>query len=130
MKRLVDLAKLARLDNLIRHEATGSPEELAERLGMSRANVFNIIRLLREDMHAPIEYNPCRPSYVYTYKPVFNLGFERERFETIELENTFGGGVDEKVQEKKNTKKKITVEIDVDIDYILDEDIDFCNLYT
>lgn len=41
MRRLVDLVKIDRLDNLIRRKATGNPEELAERLELSRSSLFD-----------------------------------------------------------------------------------------
>ena len=127
MRRLVDLVKLARLDNLIRHAATGSPEELAERLEMSRSSLFELISFMKEEMRAPIMYNRNRLSYVYEYVPKFYLGFERERLKTAEMTNTYGGGNNDEV-DNYNKKNIIKVEINDD-DFILDNDIDFNNLY-
>ena len=78
MKRLVNLQKVARMDNLIRHASTGSPEQFAKRLGMSRSTLFETIMYLKEEMNAPIIYDSSRPSYVYAYPPKFYLSFERE----------------------------------------------------
>lgn len=91
MKRLVDLVKLDRLDNLIRRQATGSPTELAKRLGLSRSSLFEFIVFLRVEMNAPIHYNKCISSYVYTYPPKFYLGFERDRTNQTELYHIEGG---------------------------------------
>ena len=123
MKRLVDLVKLDRLDQLIRRKATGSPDELARRLEMSRSSTFEMIAFLKDDMKAPIIYVSSRPSYVYEYTPRFFLGFERDRLEGDEMINAHGGA-DEKVK----GKQKIEIEIDDD-EYILDDDIDFNDLY-
>ena len=57
MKRLVDLIKLDRLDALVRRQATGSPEQLSGRLGMSRSSLFELIAFLRDEMQAPIRYS-------------------------------------------------------------------------
>jgi len=76
MKRSVDLIALARLDNLIRHKATGSFEDLAEILEMSRSNLFNLMKFLREEMNAPVVYNKNIVSYIYSYTPKFSLRFE------------------------------------------------------
>jgi hypothetical protein len=129
MSRLVDLVKIDRLDSLIRRKATGTPEELAERLGISRASVFNLIKFLREEMKAPIIYDSGRQSYIYSYPPKFNLSFERECLETTGLDNTFAGKDAVEVEAKTVKKKKIAmVEINFDYDYILDADIDFNDL--
>ena len=48
MKRLIDLVKLDRLDHLIRRASTGTPEELAKRLEMSRSSLFELITYLKE----------------------------------------------------------------------------------
>jgi len=124
MKRLVDLVKLERLDNLIRHAATGRPEKLAERLEISRSNLFELITFLKEEMCAPIIYDRNRPSYVYSYTPKFYLGFERNRLITAEMSNTYNGNENH----KRNNKIKVELEID-DNDFILDNDIDFRDLY-
>ncbi|GHU62227.1 hypothetical protein FACS1894123_02820 [Bacteroidia bacterium] len=69
MKRLVDLVKLDRLDNFIRKQATGTPDKLAEKLKISRSNLFEFISFLRYEMFAPIRYSKEKESYVYTYAP-------------------------------------------------------------
>ena len=141
MKKLVDLVKLDRLDGLIRRAATGSPEELAKRLGMSRSSLFEFIAYLKEEMRAPIIYNAARPSYMYSYTPKFYLGFEMENDENLasrELNETYGGelstnpgnttSIQEVTTEQGRAKRKIEIEIDED-EFILDADIDFSDLY-
>jgi len=125
MRKLVDLLTLDRLDSLIRRAATGSPEELAEKLGISRSWLFELIAFLKEEMYAPIVYNKNRCSYIYSYPPKFYLGFERDRLNTSENLYYHVGG-DEKT--KKNNKIKIEIEVD-DFEEILDDDIDFKDLY-
>ena len=122
MKRLIDLVKLDRLDSLIRRKATGNPTDLAKRLKMSVSSMYDLLRFLKTEMKAPIKYDTDRPSYVYEYTPKFYLGFERD-VGTDDM-NTFGRDLD------ANSKKKIKVEIKIDDDkFILDEDIDFNDLY-
>jgi transcription initiation factor IIE alpha subunit len=70
---------------LIRHKSTGSPDELAERLGMSRSSLFELIAYLKEEMNAPIIYDRDRVSYVYSYTPKFNLGFEPYRSKSAKM---------------------------------------------
>ncbi len=117
MRRLIDLVKLARLDNLIRRQATGNPEELAERLELSRSSLFEIIAFLKEEMGAPIRYNRYRPSYVYEYTPKFNLGFEKDRLPSSDMYDITGG-----------SDKAGQDDVDMD-DNKWDDDIDFNDLY-
>jgi hypothetical protein len=120
MRRLVDLVKLERLDGLIRRHATGSPGELAERLGMSRSSLFELIAFLRDSMRAPVRYSQRFNSYIYEYIPRFYLGFEKERLSTAVLRDTYGGGDDD-------GKDCLKEEEDSD-DAVLDDDLNFNDL--
>ena len=77
-KKLVDLKTIDRLDAMLRHKATGNPDELAARLEMSRSSWFELLAFLKEEMNAPIVYDSSMQSYVYKYTPKFHLGFERD----------------------------------------------------
>jgi len=55
MTFLEKLNAIERLDQLIRLKATGSPDTIANQLGISRRAVFNLINLMK-GMNAPIEY--------------------------------------------------------------------------
>ena len=76
MKRLVNLMNVVVLDNLIRTEVTGSPEELAKKLNISRTNFFDTISFLREEMQAPIIYDVKAKMYKYSFIPKFYLNQE------------------------------------------------------
>ena len=104
MKKLVDLVKVAYLDSLIRRKNTGSPNELAKKLGMSRSNLFYLISFLRDDMQAPIVYSKERISYYYEYNPKFYLGFERDRLNTLEMKTIWAGGENKDENSLNNTK--------------------------
>ena len=65
------LRQLDRLDALIRRKATGSREELAERLGVSVRTVTNLKQEL-EDLGAEICYDRERGSYVYCNRVIFD----------------------------------------------------------
>jgi hypothetical protein len=122
MKRLIDLVKLDRMDRLIRRHATGSPQQLAKRLEMSRSNLFELIAFLRDRMGAPIVYSKSCDSYVYEYVPNFYLGFDKERLSSAELNGAYGGG--------SNDEIRITNTNNMDSDeVILDDDINFNELY-
>jgi transcriptional regulator with XRE-family HTH domain len=64
-----------RVHHLIRKRATGTPEELAEKLGVSPATVFRIIEGMKS-LEAPIVYDFTICSYYYEYPVEFNFGFK------------------------------------------------------
>ena len=67
--------KLEYLDELIRRKATGSPEELAQKLRMCERGVYNYIRLMK-DLGATIKYCRKRNSYYYQSDGKFNFKFQ------------------------------------------------------
>ena len=69
---------IERIDQLIRMKATGSPNELAERLNVSKRCVFYILNIMK-NMDAPIVYCNNRRSYYYEYKCELNIGFSQAR---------------------------------------------------
>ncbi len=60
--KYIDRAK--RMDDLIRRKATGSAEEFAGKLGVSRRILMENLGDLKE-LGAPIEYDDCCKSYYY-----------------------------------------------------------------
>jgi len=58
------LETIKRIDDLINRKGTGSPDQLAERLQISRASVFRYINDLKS-FGAPIKYCKYRNSYIY-----------------------------------------------------------------
>lgn len=56
--------RIKRIDNLIQMKGTGTAGELAERLGISRAQVYEYLNLMK-DFGAPIKYCKYRQSYYY-----------------------------------------------------------------
>jgi response regulator of citrate/malate metabolism len=79
MARLIDLVTLDRMDNLIRRQATGTPDELAMRLGISRSTLFEYIKYCNEVLQASIRYNKYEQWFYYEYPPDYYLGFEKDR---------------------------------------------------
>jgi predicted DNA-binding transcriptional regulator YafY len=54
-----------RIDHLIRTRATGSPQDLAQRIGISRRHLLRLIGALREQGF-PIAFDKCQNTYYYT----------------------------------------------------------------
>jgi hypothetical protein len=58
--------KIKHLIHLIKQEGTGTPGELAKRLDLSERMLYNYVRLLKEDLNAPVEYNKFRRTYHFS----------------------------------------------------------------
>lgn len=58
------LKQLRRLDDLIRRKATGTPDQLATKLEVSRRTVFRLIEYLKM-FGAPIAYCGYKQRYYY-----------------------------------------------------------------
>ncbi len=72
MKAIQHLMRLQRLHLLISRKSTGKPEDLAQRLNVSRATLFRHLEELRA-FGAPLEYNKNRETY--QYQEPFELNF-------------------------------------------------------
>ena len=149
MYRLVDLNTVCQLDRLIRSETTGTNQELAKKLNITRTTLFDTLEYLREEMRAPIVYNKLKKTYEYEYATKFYIGVEAfraisgekdnqdkeievsdsalddeiadDRFESEELDYVGGGSDDDEWY-------KNSADVDAD-DVLLDRDIDFNNLF-
>ncbi len=64
MKSLVTLAKLRILEKLIHSESTGTSEQLAQRLHISRSKLFELIDELKLK-GVPISYSKKKKSFVF-----------------------------------------------------------------
>lgn len=62
----MNIQKIKHLIHLIRQEGTGTPTELAQRLELSERMVYNYVRLLKDELKAPVEYNKFRKSYYFS----------------------------------------------------------------
>lgn len=64
--------KLKQLDQLIRLKCTGTPKDLASKMGISKRHLNNYINTL-EELGADINYCRSRESYVYMAKYKLNV---------------------------------------------------------
>ena len=64
MKAIEQLERLKRMNELIKAECTGTPEELSGRLGIGRRQLFKDFECLK-DMGVEISYSKIRETYFY-----------------------------------------------------------------
>jgi hypothetical protein len=74
MKMIERLEQIKRVDALIKRKGTGTPCELASRLGIGERTVFELLAMMRE-MGGPIYYCAERKSYCYEYEVDLLVGF-------------------------------------------------------
>jgi len=74
MSTLEQLQIIARMDKLIRREATGCPQKFAARLGISMRSLYNYLGLIR-DIGAPVDYSKSGRSYRYLRDGKLVIGF-------------------------------------------------------
>ncbi len=65
---------IERVDQLIRLQATGSPDDLAYRLRISKTKLYRVINTMKS-LNAPIEYDITTQSFVYAEAVGFTFGF-------------------------------------------------------
>jgi predicted DNA-binding transcriptional regulator YafY len=66
--------RLSRIDSLIRIKGTGTPSELADKIGISERSTYEYIRLMK-DFGAPVLYSRQRKSYYYKEDGRFTISF-------------------------------------------------------
>lgn len=72
------IRRIERLDYLIRSHSTGTPAELAKKLGLSQSQLFQIMKTIKEKMDAPVYYSRNEQSYCYEEDVKFIWGFHSE----------------------------------------------------
>ena len=75
MRLTTRLSLLMRIHSMIKRKGTGTPVEFASRLNISRATLFRLLKDLREDFSAPINYSKTKQSYYYERDYQFNVSF-------------------------------------------------------
>ncbi|MDO4180973.1 MAG: hypothetical protein Q4D36_06755 [Bacteroidales bacterium] len=63
--KLVDLKKVLYMDYLIQHRRTGTPNEFAEKLKLSRSTLFEYMAYMRKELEVCILYDRYSGTYYY-----------------------------------------------------------------
>jgi predicted transcriptional regulator len=62
---LKKLVLLKRMDWHIARKATGTPPQFADKLDVAESSLYNYLRELKEELHAPIAYSETDACYYY-----------------------------------------------------------------
>jgi transcriptional antiterminator len=61
----MNIIKIKQFIQLVEKQRTGSPKEVAVKLGVSNRMIHNYVQLLKTSFNAPIEYNRYKKSYYF-----------------------------------------------------------------
>ena len=64
------------IDRLIQRKATGTSEQLAEKIGVSKRTIIELINVMKQ-IGAPIYFCKIKKSYCYEEDGNFNISFIR-----------------------------------------------------
>jgi biotin operon repressor len=92
MEFVRQIERLQLLNKLVKENRTGNPEQLADRLGISRAKLYLILEELR-DQGVWIRYNKRQNSFIYEDCKGINLEYSFRVLNPDE-ENSVNGGKD------------------------------------
>ena len=69
------LRLMIELDHLIKRKYKGSPNEYAQKLGISRSAFFRLLNFVKFEFQAPLTYNKSETRYEYEQNGVLHFGF-------------------------------------------------------
>lgn len=79
------------IHKLILNESTGTPEQLAKKIGVSRSSLYNLIEDLKSH-NAPIRYSRCRQTFYYTKEYHFSINYSISFMDNDSELRKFSGG--------------------------------------
>lgn len=68
-------SRIETIDYLIRIKGTGTPKNLAKKIGLSQSRLYEYLQFMKE-MNAPIIYSKERCSYIYKIEGYFDFKFK------------------------------------------------------
>lgn len=101
---LVNVDRLERMHDLICRKATGTPDDFAEKLGISKSMLMLNLAQLKEK-GGPIKYDSLNRTYYYTCPCRFIIGYELDK----EVMGKVRGG--------RNILKNFTIPILFELDF-------------
>lgn len=91
MKFLEQIERLQYLDKLIQKQSTGTPKDLADRLGISRSQLYNFIGYLN-DIGMKIKFSRSRNSFYYdSYDKDLEIQFSVKIISEEKSHTIYGG---------------------------------------
>jgi len=92
MKTIQQLERLRKIHQLIQKRNTGSPNELAQRLKISRRQLYNMIEYLKE-IEAPLIFSRKNNTFYYEYEFDLLINVNVQVLVNEELKTIYGGQI-------------------------------------
>jgi len=96
MKFIQQIEQYKKLDKLIEQACTGTPDELAVRLQISRTQLYTFLESMKF-LGAPIKYNRVLKSFYYTYKFKLSISINVQMITAEESKTIYGGNLFQKI---------------------------------
>ena len=74
----MNIKNIQLLIELIDKANTGTPADLAKRLGVTERMIYKYLDILKSEFNAPIKYNHSTHSYFFTEKGTIDLKWQEE----------------------------------------------------
>jgi response regulator of citrate/malate metabolism len=71
--RVISFEKLCAIHNQIYRQGTGTPEEFAEKVGLSKSQLGKYLNYFRYDLKVDISYDKYRQTYYYDGEDLFSV---------------------------------------------------------
>lgn len=71
--RVISFEKLCAIHNQIYMQGTGTPEELAEKVGLSKSQLGKYLNYFRYDLKVDVSYDKYRQTYYYDGEDLFSV---------------------------------------------------------
>jgi predicted DNA-binding transcriptional regulator YafY len=84
------IERLERIDQFIRQQRTGTAYEFAEKMGISRRQLYNLLDELK-DLGLPVMYSRSTRTFMYEYNCRLKINIEVLELENAELSYYEGG---------------------------------------
>ncbi|WKK66005.1 DNA-binding protein [Lutimonas zeaxanthinifaciens] len=90
MNNLKQLERIKKIHNLIKLEATGTPEDLSKKLHISLRQTFSLLEQMRE-LEAPVKFNRKAKTYYYEREFDINITISVHVLSHDKLINIYAG---------------------------------------
>lgn len=91
MNTFIKIDRMQKLHHLILNYSTGTPQELADKLSISRSSLYNLLDELKS-FDLPITYCKVRQTFYYTKQVEFNLQCSIKIIDEKEILRNINGG--------------------------------------
>ena len=90
MKAIQQLERLKRMNEMIKTKSTGTPENICNKLSISRRQLFKDLEIFK-DMGAEIAYSKIRETYFYRNGHELEISYSFRLIPKKEIQNINGG---------------------------------------